>query len=184
MKVLLLVAFFGTSVSIFAQTEVELRRTIQQNPRNIQAYADLIELATTRDRILKVGNEALNAVGSSFLIQTAMGNAYMKAQDYNSAINAYRIAVSLNPRSATGFNRLGLALMRISYFRQAEVSFNAAIAYSPNNSQANLIYKTHLGLVFENLKEYDKAKKIIDEVLQVNGDLVLALEIRRRLNNI
>ncbi|MGL5955457.1 MAG: tetratricopeptide repeat protein [Brevinema sp.] len=184
MRFLLLVVFFGINMPIFAQTELELRRMIQQNPQNAQAYADLIELSETREQVLRIGNEALNAVGPSFLIQTAMGNAYMKAQDYNSAVNSYRTAISLNPRSATGFNRLGLALMRIGYFHQAEVSFKSAIAYSPNNSQANLIYKTHLGLVFENLKEYDKAKTLIDEVLRVNANLALALEVRRRLNNI
>lgn len=169
------------SSPIFSNTEVELRRLIQNNPKNIQAYSDLIELATTRAQIVKFGNEALAAIGPRFQIYTSLGNAYLKAQDYNNAINSYRTAVSLNPRSATGFNRLGLALMRLGYFRQAEVAFRSAMAYSRINTPSNLMYKTHWGLALENLKEYDKAKKVIGEVLIVNPSLNLALEAQRRL---
>lgn len=185
MNFLLTILMLLVTFPVFAQqTEVELRRLIQANPRNIQAYARLIETATTRAQIVKFGNEALTAVGPRSQIHTALGNAYMKARDFNNAINSYRTAVSLNPRSATSYNRLGLALMRLAYFRQAEVAFRSAMAYTAPNTAQFLMYKTYLGITFENLKEYDKAKKVISEILVVNPKLDIALEVQQRLSQI
>ncbi len=182
MRLLLLMLLL--SANIFAATEVELRRRIQRNPSDMQAYAELIELSTTRAQIVQVGNEAIAAVGQRFQIHTALGNAYMNARDYNGAVNSYRTAIGLNPKSATGYNRLGLALMRISYFRQAEVAFRAAMAYSTPNTAVYLSYKSHLAIVYENLKEYDKAKTVVQEVLQVNSNHATALQVQSRLNQL
>ncbi len=181
MKNLLLITFLLFSSSIFAQTENELRKTLQQNPKNITAYEKLIMLATTREQVMKVGNEALSAIGSRAQIHTAMGNAYMNAKDFNNAVNSYRVAISLNPRSATAFNRLGLALLRIGYYHQAEVAFKSAISYSKINTQANLMYQTHLAIAFENQKDLESAKKVINKVLSISPNLALALETQKRL---
>ena len=184
MKNLLLITFLLFSNSVFAQTENDLRKTIQQSPKNIPAYEKLIELATTREQIIKVGNEALSAIGSSTQIHTAIGNAYMNARDFNNAVNSYRVAISLNPRSATSFNRLGLALLRIGYYHQAEVAFKSAISYSRLNTPVNLAYQVHLGISYENQKDYENAKKIITQVLLIKPNLASALEVQRRIQNL
>ena len=181
MKNLLLVTFLLFSSNAFAQTENELRKMIQQNPKNIAAYEKLILLAPTREQIMKVGNEALTAIGTRSQLHTAMGNAYMNAKDFNNAVNSYRIAVSLNPRSATSFNRLGLALLRIGYYHQAEVAFHSAVAYSRLNTTSNLMYQVHLAIAFENQKDLESAKKVVNQVLSVNPNLALALETQKRL---
>ena len=181
MKNLLLTTFLLFSSSVFAQTENELRKTIQQNPKNIAAYEKLIMLATTREQVMKVGNEALTAIGSRTQIHTAMGNAYMNASDFNNAVNSYRVAISLNPRSATSFNRLGLALLRIGYYHQAEVAFKSAVAYSPLNTPSNLMYQSYLAVAFENQKDYENAKKVITKVLSINPNLAVALAIQKRI---
>ena len=184
MKNLLLFTFLLFSSNIFAQTENELRKTIQQNPKNIAAYEKLIMLATTREQVMKVGNEALAAIGSRAQIHTAMGNAYMNANDFNNAVNSYRVAISLNPRSATTFNRLGLALLRIGYFYQAEVAFKSAISYSRLNTPSNLLYQTYLGISYENQKDYESAKKVITQVLSISPNLASALEVQKRIQNL
>ena len=181
MKNLLLIIFLLFSSNAFAQTENELRKMIQQNPKNIAAYEKLILLAPTREQIMKVGNEALTSIGSRSQLHTAMGNAYMNAKDYNNAVNSFRMAISLNPRSATSFNRLGLALLRIGYFHQAEVAFQSAIAYSKLNTTANLMYQTHLAISYENQKDFESTKKIITQVLSINPNLALALEVQKRI---
>ena len=184
MKNLLLTTLLLFSSNTFAQTENELRKMIQQNPKNITAYEKLILLAPTREQIMKVGNEALTAIGTRSQLHTAMGNAYMNAKDFNNAVNSYRIAVSLNPRSATSFNRLGLALLRIGYYHQAEVAFKSAIAYSRLNTPSNLMYQSYLAITFENQKNYENANKVINSILLINPNLAIALEVQKRIQSL
>lgn len=184
MKNLLLITLLLFSSNTFAQTENELRKILLQNPKNITAYEKLILLSTTREQIMKVGNEALTAIGTRSQLHTAMGNAYMNARDFNNAVNSYRTALSLNPRSATSFNRLGLALLRIGYFHQAEVAFKSAIAYSRLNTTSNLMYQTYLGIAFENQKDYKNANKVISQVLSISPNLSSALETQKRIQNL
>lgn len=183
MKLLfLLLCILGPSLSLFAETEAIYRKQLQNNPRNINAYSGLIALTKTREQISSIGKEALQQIGPRSQIHTSLGNAYMNAKDYNSAVNAYRMALSLNPRSATAYNRLGLALLQINYFRQAEVAFKSALSFIPiTNINSRIIYLTHLGIVFENLKEFEKANELITEVLTLNPNYKLALDTRNRL---
>ena len=181
MNILLLITLLFFSNHTFANTVNGLRKQIQQNPQNISAYSQLIQLATTREQIMKIGTEALNTLGSRSQIHTAMGNAYMEAKDFNNAINSFRTSVSLNPRSATSFNRLGLALLKIGYYHKAEVAFKSAIAYSPINTPSTLMYQTYLAIALENQKNYVEAKKVLSTVLSVNPNYPLALEVQSRI---
>lgn len=182
MKLLLFAFIILVSSPAFSRTESELRRVISQNPQNLRAYSELIELATTREQILQIGNTALKAIGPRTQLHTAMGNAYMNVNDYNNAVTSYRMAVALNPKSSTSYNRLGMALLRIGYYRQAEVAFKSALAYTPvSNRNSRLFYLTNLGTTYEHLKEFDEAKKIVRTLLALNNRYQPALDLQKRL---
>ncbi len=181
MKILLLTLLAVTPVFAQNRSEAELRRLLRQSPQDAQAYSELIELATTREQIMNIGNEAIRAVGQRSQLYTAMGNAYMNARDYNNAVSAYRNAVNLNPRSATSYNRLGLALLRIGFYHQAEVAFRSAIAYSRAGTQSNLNYRANLAVAYENQKDITRARQTAAAVLAADHDNTTALEVQRRI---
>ncbi len=185
MKVFLLLLFLTPTALVSANTTEIFRRQLQKNPASIDAYVGLIGLADTRTLINSIGKEAIEATGQRSAIYTALGDAYIGAQDYNNAVNSYRSAINLNPRSATTYNKLGLALMHISYYRQAEVAFKSAIAFVPTrNINSRLIYLTNLSIVFENLKDYTKANNIIKDILALNATYQPALEVQNRIQGL
>ncbi|MGL4562434.1 MAG: tetratricopeptide repeat protein [Brevinema sp.] len=185
MKNLLFIILIFSGISLQAQektalSETELRRTLKQDPQNINAYVDLIKIATSREAVSKLETEAFNNIGARSSIYNEIGNTYMKLQDFHSAVPAYQQALALNSLSATTYNRLGLALLKISYFRQAEVSFKAAISLtsSPNSK---ILYLNNLAITLENLKLYKEAKEIIDTSLKIIPSHQPSLEIQNRL---
>lgn len=183
---LLLMPLFACS-SLFAQQEPlkesDLRRILRKDPQNIDAYVDLIKIAETSNIASQVATEAINNVGSKSVIYTELGNTYMRLEDFNSAVSAYQQSLALNPLSTTAYNRLGLALLKINYYRQAEVAFKAAASLSRNNA-SKALYLTNLALVFENLKLYKDAKETLDIALSLNPQYNLAIQTQNRIRTI
>jgi len=178
-SIIYLLIIFISNIS-YSQIENDYREQLNKNPRNIQAYTGLISLAKNTDALLALKLESINTVGHKSIIYTALGNSYTELKDYNNAVVSYRQALHLNPRSATSYNRLGLALMRIGLFRQSEVAFKSAIALT-RNPKSILIYETHLVITFENLELYNKAKSHLDHIFTLNPQYNPALEVLNRL---
>lgn len=171
-----LILFLLMAAPLSAQNNEEPAR----RPRSIDSYTAYIRSLTNIQRITDVGNEAVNAVGPRFDIYTAIGDAYMAANDPRRAVNAYRLAQSVNPRSATGYNRMGLSLLRIGSYRQAEVAFKAAASYT-GSINARGSYLANVGLALENSSEWEQASLAYNEALKVNPANTLAKEGRDRL---
>ncbi|MGL5721886.1 MAG: tetratricopeptide repeat protein [Brevinema sp.] len=171
MRVILLALIIACP--LFAQEDA--RRGIDNRLAQIRALTN-----ATVQQITEAGDAAIAAHGDRFDIHTAMGDAYFAVRDYRRAVNSFRRAQSLNPRSATGYNRLGLALLRIGNYRQAEVSFKAAASYTGNvNARAG--YLASLGTALENAKDTQRALQAFEDALKANPNNAAAQEGRSRL---
>ena len=170
-------AIFLTLVMItfplFAQDDN--RRGLETRLNQIRAMTN-----STTQQITDAGDAVIAAYGERFDIHTAIGDAYFAARDYRRAVNSFRRAQSLNPRSATGYNRLGVALLRIGNYRQAEVSFKAAASYT-GNVNARASYLASLGVALENAKDTQRALQAFEDALKANPNNTVAQEGRSRM---
>ncbi|MGL5253767.1 MAG: tetratricopeptide repeat protein [Brevinema sp.] len=158
---------------LFSQEDI--RRGLEQRLAQIRSLTN-----ATVQQITEAGDAAIATYGERFDIHTAIGDAYFAVRDSRRAVNSFRRAQSLNPRSATGYNRLGLALLRIGNYRQAEVSFKAAASYTGNiNARAG--YLASLGQALENSKDNQRALQAFEDALKANPNNIAAQEGRGRL---
>ncbi|SFB78812.1 Tetratricopeptide repeat-containing protein [Brevinema andersonii] len=167
---------FTIKMSIYAQMNEDVfQKQIIRNPQNLEAYIEYINSLKNSSKITEIGNKAIENIGEKASIYTAMGNAYTNANDIRRAISVYRKAIWLNPRSATSYNRLGLALLKLNLYRQAEVAFKAAISLSDNNN-AKANYYAYLGLVLESSKEINDSEAAFKSALKLNPQNNIAKE--------
>lgn len=176
-----LICVFFLFVPCFAQDEEEFRKNLARSPKNMELYINYIETLSNSQKINDIGNEAVAVLGDSFNLFTAIGNAYINnANDARRAIVSFRRAQALNPRSATGYYRLGQALLRTGNFRQAEVSFKAAVSYT-GSANARSTYLSYVGIALEKSKDLAQAVKYYDESLKINPNNTIAKEGKDRV---
>jgi tetratricopeptide (TPR) repeat protein len=94
-----------------------------------------------------------------------LGNGYFGRQDYASAIEQYRAALTLNPRFSPAYNLLGYAYRAVEKYGDAETSFRKYIELipgdpNPYDSYAELLMKT--GRFDESIAQYQKARSVDD----------------------
>ncbi|MGL4367990.1 MAG: tetratricopeptide repeat protein [Brevinemataceae bacterium] len=178
----IILQILGSSI-IFAQaSETDLYKRLKTNPKDREAYLELISMANTRTKIYEISETALKEVGASASLYTAIGNAYVNIKDFNNAVNAFRQSVNLNPKSATAYNRLGLSLMNLKLYHQAEVAFKVA-TYLAGNKNAKLLYLYHTALALENSGFYSDAEEKINEILILNPKYPNGSETLQRIQS-
>jgi len=76
---------------------------------------------------------------------TNLGLAYFKLQQHEPALEAFRQAVSRNPRDAVAFNHLGILQRQQGEFEAARQSYQRALEIDSNYALAHL----NLGILFD-----------------------------------
>ncbi|KAG2458122.1 TT21B protein, partial [Polypterus senegalus] len=90
-----------------------------------------------------------------------LGDAYMKIQEPEKAIEVYEQALKRNARDATLASKTGQALIKAHQYNKAINYYEAAIKIS---GQEFLYYD--LAELFLRLKQHDKAQKLVKQVLE------------------
>ncbi|XP_028660000.1 tetratricopeptide repeat protein 21B [Erpetoichthys calabaricus] len=90
-----------------------------------------------------------------------LGDAYMKIQEPEKAIEVYEQALKRNAKDATLASKTGQALIKAHQYNKAINYYEAAIKIS---GQEFLYYD--LAELFLKLKQYDKAQKLVKQVLE------------------
>lgn len=95
--------------------------------------------------------------------QNNLGTHYFGQQDWQKAINAYEVAVQINPDFSQPYNQLGYSYRFLGNYDEAEKVFKKYIEIIPNDpnpydSYAELLMKT--GRYKESIENYKKALEV------------------------
>ncbi len=92
------------------------------------------------------------------------GYALYKLGYTNSAIDAIRNSVALNPNDPYVNNYLGLLYLYSENYKLAEASFLRANIYSPDN----VVYLMNLGATYERDKNFDNALRVYENIYSID----------------
>ncbi len=139
---------------------LELVEYLLKTGATTQAQAELIALAAN--------------LGSEPEQQRQLGDLFMRAQDYEHALTAYRLSLKGDRHNVAAEAGAGLATFQLAQFRLASRYLQAAVAGNPNDSKSAALLKT-TGLVLQ-LDPYDIAisaaqrNQIVKRDFEIAGD--------------
>jgi tetratricopeptide (TPR) repeat protein len=107
-------------------------------------------------------------VAASYIMK---GDDLMAQKLYHEALEMYDTAVAYDPFNSMGWNKLGIAHMRIGRYEDAVDSFEKAIAIDPFSANA----WTNLGDSLAMLERHGEALKAYDRALAINQKDTYAL---------
>jgi tetratricopeptide (TPR) repeat protein len=143
--------------------ETKLLEAIDANPKNWDLYNRLIRLYTLenkRKERLKIALKAIQNIGGSAYLYTIVGDENKFLGDYNKTLISYQFALKMAPNDHGTYNRIGLALLKLSNFNQAEAAFRAAIYFSSGeNNLIRGVYYNNLAVAYEAMRDLNNAYK-------------------------
>ena len=99
-------------------------------------------------------------------IVLALANAYADLGRWEDAVEAYQLAISLDPKNGDLFNRLGIVFVALDDPFEAEDSYLRAIEYSPWDA----ISYYNLGELYRGQHRWSNAKYMFEKCLQFTSD--------------
>ena len=111
---------------------------------------------------------------------TQEGNAYAKERQYDKAVDAFRLAIKLNPNLAAAYFGLGTTYANMGRVSDALEPMKSAARLDPNNSLAHL----NLGRLLASLRHPDEAMTELNEAKRLSpNDPNIHNEIGNVLHN-
>jgi tetratricopeptide (TPR) repeat protein len=111
---------------------------------------------------------------------TQEGNAYAKEKQYDKAVDAFRLAIKLNPNLAAAYFGLGATYANMGRVTDALEPMKSAARLDPNNSLAHL----NLGRLLASLRHPDEAMTELNEAKRLSpNDPNIHNEIGNVLHN-
>lgn len=96
---------------------------------------------------------------------THRGRKAMRKQDYDDAIDAFRIAVTLEPDNPDAHNSLATACYLSKEFEEATRHFNRVTQLKPRDAKAFV----NLGALYNQIEDYRKAGDTLRKAIQRDG---------------
>jgi hypothetical protein len=143
----------------------------ENSPEAIPAPLDVVQLLKPREDVktldvAKIPNEPLGPpireTSDAAAASLTRGNEYFAIRDFESAIDAYREAIRLDPQFSIAYSNLGSALASTGEYRLAIRNFEKASEIDPTNAHA---YKSR-GSVYIRLEEYQPGFEYLNLALQ------------------
>ncbi len=104
----------------------------------------------------------------------ALGFAYYGLHRIPEAMNAYRMAIRLNPTYPLAYNNMGVCYLHLKDYTKAEDAFKTALMLDPNYVKA--AYNLSVALFWQN--KYGKALKAYQQAHRIN-----AAYVKKRFND-
>ncbi|OHD54533.1 MAG: hypothetical protein A2Y33_05045 [Spirochaetes bacterium GWF1_51_8] len=167
--------------------EQQYLEAISANPKNAQAYWGLLKLYKApgkEDSRIKIALKAIQFLGDDPELYAIIGDTYKDKGDFSKSISYYQLSLKIDPSSSVLYNRIGLTLLKMEYYHQAEVAFKAAIFYVGNeNNVAKGRYYNNLGVSFEARLEHELASANFKKALKLDPTHPFALSNLQRVEN-
>jgi tetratricopeptide (TPR) repeat protein len=112
--------------------EARLMAMVDANTKNPDAYTKLLKMFAANGKHkerLKVALKAIQNIGGSANLYLIVGDENKFLGDNQKALISYQFALRLMPSDPNIYNLIGLTLLRMAYYNQAEAAFKAAIFF-------------------------------------------------------
>jgi Flp pilus assembly protein TadD len=96
----------------------------------------------------------------------ALANAYADQGRWEEAVEAYKLAIKLDPENGDLYNRLGIVFVALEDPDDAEDSYLKAIEYSPWDAESYY----NLGELYRVQRRWSNAKYMFEKCLQMSND--------------
>ncbi|OHD53298.1 MAG: hypothetical protein A2014_06365 [Spirochaetes bacterium GWF1_49_6] len=177
----------GPTQSKPASLEKQYLDAIDANPKNAQAYWGLLKLykaSGKEDSLIKIALKAIQYLGDDPELYAIIGDTYKDKGDFSKSLSYYQMALKISPISSGLYNRMGLTLLKMENYHQAEVAFKAAIFFVGNeNNVAKGRYYNNLGVSFEARQDHEMAAVFFKKALKLDPSHPYALSNLQRIEN-
>ena len=95
-----------------------------------------------------------------------LGNQYFSNQEYNLAINQYKIALNLDPEFSQPYNQIGYAYRFLGDYTKAEAAFKKYVTLIPDDPNP---YDSYAELLLE-MGEYEVSIENYEKAIELNPD--------------
>ncbi len=167
--------------------ENRLLDMIEKNPKNPEPYFALIRYYTTKEmrkERLKIAIKYIQNIGGNSYMYQIIGDENRLAGEFSKALVSYQYALRLSPNNAALYNRIGLVLLKLENFNQAEAAFKAAIYFGANENNINkAAYYNNLGVSYEAMNDIENAIKNFKIAVKFYPYYQTALDNLKRLEN-
>ncbi len=168
--------------------EMRLLTAIDANPKKADSYNRLIMYYYSQGKHkerLKIALRAIQNMGRTAYWCEIVGDENKFLGDFQNALISYQFAIMLIPTDADIYNRIGLILLKMSNFNQAETAFKASIFLSSNEAYADKsVYYNNLALAVEAMHDLQSAYKYIQIAVKYNPGYAAAQDNALRIKNV
>ncbi len=112
----------------------DLEKMYQADPSNTAAvieYIRSLSAAQLTDRAVQVGRDAVEKFPRSYELRLALGDAYLKARQYDKALAFYNNARRFRPEAAEAFIKIADLLFAQERFEEAAANYRVAAQLNP-----------------------------------------------------
>ncbi len=168
--------------------ENRLLAAIDANPKRGDLYNRLIiyyyNSGKHKER-MKTALRAIQNIGRTVDWCMVVGDENKYMGDYQNALISYQFALMLLPTEPGIYNSIGLMLLKMSNFNQAESAFKAAIFFGVNNPAADKsIFYNNLAMAVESIHELQEAYKYYQVALKFYPSYTAAQQNAARVKNL
>jgi tetratricopeptide (TPR) repeat protein len=165
--------------------EKRLLDAIEADPKNPQNYLTLIKYYQSRNmrkELVKIAISYIQNIGGNSYMYQIIGDENRLAGDYSKALISYQYALKLSPTIASLYNKMGLTLLKLENYHQAEAAFKAAIFFGANeDNYTKAVYYNNLAASYEAMNVIENAIKYYKLALKFNPYYTVALDNLKRL---
>ncbi len=145
---------------------------LDANPKNADVYNRLLKFYTNEGRRkdrLKIALKAIQNIGGNVNLYLIVGDENKYLGDSSKALISYQFALKIQPNDPNIYNRIGLALLKLQNYNQAETAFKAALFYSPDDGPfVRSFYYNNLAVAYEAMHDLKSAYKNFQLALKDN----------------
>ncbi len=168
--------------------ENRLLAAIDANPKRGDLYNRLITYyynAGKHNERLKIALKAIQNLGRTAGWCVIVGDENKYLGDFQNALISYQFALMLLPSDPGIYNSIGLTLLKMSNFNQAESAFKAAIFFANNNPPADkCVFYNNLAMAVESIHDLQTAYKYYQIAVKYYPSYTTAQENVNRVKNL
>jgi tetratricopeptide (TPR) repeat protein len=143
--------------------EARLLAQVEANSKNPAVYNYLMlyyaNLGKHKER-LKIALRAIQNIGGSANLYLIVGDENKFLGDFSKALISYQFALKILPADPNIYNRIGLVLLKLSNFNQAEAAFKASVFFGSAEAGATKgVFYNNLGVAYEAMHDLKNAYK-------------------------
>ena len=140
------------------------RRCMAIDKSNVDPYIDIAIMYVEKGRL----NDAVSVIEDGLKIKEdpmllwILGRTYYKKGNYSRAKELLEKANSMDPEFYFSYNDLGIVLMKLNKFGDANAAFTVALAIHPDSAEINCNIAQSLLMMGKNKEALDYAKRALE----------------------